>query len=117
MAGRPFAVADYVTDDRSTHLVTTIGRFDELAPDSDLVRAVAARIAEAPPGHRSVVDLYLAWPDEPDSPDEASAVLAERLAGLGVTHEVSRLTVATCPGGDRPVGYYIFRPAAGAGRA
>ena len=57
--GRPFAVADYTTDRRPTHLVSTVGRFDELAPGSGLVTALAAEIASAPAGHRSVVDLYL----------------------------------------------------------
>ena len=30
--GRPLAVADYTTDQRPTHLVSTVGRFDELTP-------------------------------------------------------------------------------------
>ncbi len=110
---RPFAVADYTTDRRPTHLVTTIGRLDELVPDSSLVEAVTDRIAEAPEGHRSVVDLYLSWPETPESPDEASAAIAERLEQLTFAHEARRVTVAVCPGGARGVGYFIFRPEVG----
>ena len=112
--GRPFASADYTTDRRPTHLVSTVGRFDELAPGSSLVTALAAQIATAPSGHRSVVDLYLSWPEAPQDADQVSATIAERLAGLGLAREGSRLTVATCPGAGRPVGYFIFRPRPGA---
>jgi acetyl/propionyl-CoA carboxylase alpha subunit/acetyl-CoA carboxylase carboxyltransferase component len=112
VAGRPMAVADYITDNRPTHLVTTIGRVEELAAGSDLVQAVTAELASAPADHESVVDLYLAWPDEPEAADEASAAIADRLARLEFAHQVRRLTVATCPGGGRPVGYFIFRPRA-----
>src|SRR3954451_6637445 len=38
--GRPVSVADYVLDDRPTHLVSTIGAFAELEPESGLRRAV-----------------------------------------------------------------------------
>ncbi|HYI53590.1 MAG TPA: biotin carboxylase N-terminal domain-containing protein, partial [Microlunatus sp.] len=112
--GRPFASADYTTDRRPTHLVSTVGRFDELAPGSGLVTALAAQIATAPAGHRSVVDLYLSWPEAPDNADRTSELIAERLAGLGLAREGSRVTVATCPGAGRPVGYFIFRPRPGA---
>ncbi|HYI56308.1 MAG TPA: carboxyl transferase domain-containing protein, partial [Microlunatus sp.] len=112
--GRPFASADYTTDRRPTHLVSTVGRFDELAPGSGLVTALAAEIASAPAGHRSVVDLYLSWPETPENADQASALIADRLAGLGLAREGSRVTVATCPGAGRPVGYFVFRPQPGA---
>ena len=85
--GRPFASADYTTDRRPTHLVSTVGRFDELAPGSSLVTALAAEIASAPAGHRSVVDLYLSWPEAPENADQASALIAERLAGLGLARK------------------------------
>ena len=112
--GRPFAVADYTTDNRPTHLVSTVGRFSELAAGSDLVATLAAQIAEAPAGHRSVVDLYLSWPETPTDADDASAQIAHRLAGLGLIHEGTRFTVAVSPGDGRPVGYFIFRPEPGA---
>jgi len=110
LVGRPFAVADYTLDDRPTHLVTTIGRVDELTPDSGLVETITAGLASAPEGHQGVVDLYLAWPALPESPEEASAYLSDRLAGLAFAHDVRRVAVAVCPGGDRPVGYFTFRP-------
>ncbi|WP_328993171.1 ATP-grasp domain-containing protein [Kribbella sp. NBC_01245] len=108
--GRPFAVAAYTLDDRPRHLVTTIGRVDELTPGSELVEAVEAQLATAPEGHQGVVDLYLAWSDAPESPEEASAALADRIAQIGFAHDVRRVAVAVCPGGDRPVGYFTFRP-------
>ncbi len=108
--GRPFAIADYTTDERPTHLVTTVGRFDEVVAGSALVDSVAGEIASAPDGHRSVVDLYLSWPEAPESPDEASAAIADRLAGLDFAHQARRVTMAICPGGGRGIGYFIFRP-------
>ncbi|TWD73096.1 acetyl/propionyl-CoA carboxylase alpha subunit [Kribbella amoyensis] len=107
---RPFAVADYTLDDRPTHLVSTIGRVDELTEDSRLVRSITAQLATAPEGHQGVTDLYLSWPGVPDSADEAATLLADKLVGLGFAHEVRRVAVAVCPDGDRPVGYFTFRP-------
>ncbi|MDN5803424.1 MAG: fused acetyl/propionyl-CoA carboxylase subunit alpha/methylmalonyl-CoA decarboxylase subunit alpha, partial [Microlunatus sp.] len=112
VAGRPFAVADYTTDRQPTHLVSTIGRFDELRPGSSLVDALTAQTAAAPAGHRSVVDLYLAWPEVPESADQASAALGDRLTGLGLIPAGGRLTTAICSAGARRVGYFVFRPAA-----
>ena len=57
--GRPLVVADYTIDDRPTHLVSTIGRVDDLRPGSDLVQDIASEVAEAGAGQQSVVDLYL----------------------------------------------------------
>ncbi|HLR84134.1 MAG TPA: biotin carboxylase N-terminal domain-containing protein, partial [Nocardioidaceae bacterium] len=110
LEGRPFAVADYTLDDRPTHVVSTIGRVDELTLGSDLVDAVAAQVANGPPDHEGVVDLYLAWPDAPATPEEASETLGARLAEVGFTHQVRRVAVAVCSGDDRPVGYFTFRP-------
>jgi acetyl-CoA carboxylase carboxyltransferase component len=110
---RAFVVCDYSLDDRPTHLVTTLGTLDELAdpqaPDG-LVESVAAQIEAAPEGHESVVDLYLAWPQAPQSPDEASARLAELLVSVPFATRVRRVAIAVCPGGDRPVSYFSFRP-------
>ncbi|HSK55573.1 MAG TPA: biotin carboxylase N-terminal domain-containing protein, partial [Jiangellales bacterium] len=75
---RPAVLADYSLDDRPTHLVSTVGTLDELAtPDAagGLVAQLDAAVDDAPPGHASVVDLYLSWPDAPDDPDEACARL------------------------------------------
>ncbi|MFT4082121.1 MAG: carboxyl transferase domain-containing protein [Nocardioides sp.] len=109
-AGRPFATADYVLDDRPTHLVTTIGRVAELTPGSALVEAIAAQVAAAPAGHQGVVDLYLSWPELPEDPERASAQLVETVAALGFAHHVRRVAVCVAPGGGRPVGYFTYRP-------
>jgi acetyl/propionyl-CoA carboxylase alpha subunit/acetyl-CoA carboxylase carboxyltransferase component len=107
---RPFAVADYTLDDRPTHLVTSVGRVDELTQDSGLTQAVTGLLAEASPGQEAVVDLYLAWPDEPESSEETSDLLAGRLAGVPFAARVRRIAVAVCPGAGRPVSYFTFRP-------
>ncbi|MEO6411420.1 MAG: carboxyl transferase domain-containing protein [Pedococcus sp.] len=107
---RPFAVADYTLDGRPTHLVTSVGRVDELAPDSELEVAVSAQLDEAAPGAEGVVDLYLSWPDEPATPEEASSRLGDLLAGMPSAQRVRRVAVAVCPGAGRPVAYFTFRP-------
>ena len=50
--GRPFAVADYLLDDRPTHLVSTIGKVSELKPGSGLVDAVTREVDAAAAGSR-----------------------------------------------------------------
>jgi len=113
-AGRPFVVADYTLDDRPTHLVSTIGTVAELTDAGGaLSGAVAGEIAGRGPGHEAVVDLYLHWPEAPDSPEAASVELARIVGALPWTTDVRRAAVAVCPGGDRPVSYFTFRPADG----
>ncbi len=108
--GRPFANADYSLDGRGSHLVTTLGTVDELAPGSALVEAVTSLVAERRSDQDAVVDLYLGWPDAPEGADEVSAELARMLGELGFPREVRRIAVAVCPGGDRPVSYVTLRP-------
>jgi acetyl/propionyl-CoA carboxylase alpha subunit/acetyl-CoA carboxylase carboxyltransferase component len=108
--GRPFAVADYTLDQRPTRLVSTVGTVAELEAGSSLVTAVEGRLAERRDGQQAVVDLYLSWPDAPESSEDASEHVRSALDGMPFTHDVRRVTVAVCPGGGRPVGYYAFRP-------
>ncbi len=108
--GRPYATTQYTIDDRPTSLVTTIGAVDELTPGSDLVRGLAAEFDQVPAGYQEAADLYLWWPQLPESDDEASALLAARLAALDVATRTRRVAVAVIPGGGRPVGYFTFRP-------
>ncbi len=115
VGGRPFAIADYTLDERPTHLVTTVGTVDELAPGSSLAEALAEQVAARGAGEQAVVDLYLGWPGEPGSPDETSAELARLLGALPFAHEVRRVAVAVCPGEGRPVSYFSFRPEDAAG--
>jgi len=110
VAGRPFVVADYVLDERPTHLVSTIGTVDELVADSPLVEAVDQQVGLDTTDHEVVVDLYLSWPDLPEKPDEASAALRDRLAALSFTRRVRRVALAVAPGGHRDVAYFTFRP-------
>ncbi|MEP7179154.1 MAG: carboxyl transferase domain-containing protein, partial [Pseudonocardiales bacterium] len=108
--GRPFAVADYVLDQRPTHLVSTVGKFTELDPTSNLSRAVSEQMASRTPEQQAVVDLYLSWPDAPDDPDECVAELTAALQPVPFAHGVRRTAVGVCPGRGRPVSYFTFRP-------
>lgn len=112
-ADRQFAVADYTLDDRPTHLTSTIGSVDELTPGSALDTAVSNDVWSRATGLQSVVDLYLRWPQEPQSPDEASDQLAALLQQLPFAQDVRRVAVAVSAGQDRPVGYFTFRPVDG----
>jgi acetyl/propionyl-CoA carboxylase alpha subunit/acetyl-CoA carboxylase carboxyltransferase component len=110
---RPVTVADYVLDDRPTHLVSTVGVFGELDADSSLSRAISDQVAACAQGQQSVVDLYLAWPDAPTDADECSAALLERLTTISFPHEVRRVAVGVCCPG-RAVSYFTLRPRDGA---
>ena len=109
-AGRPVVTADYALDERPTRLVTTIATSSELVASSDLVAAIDAELDQAPAGHAVVVDLYLSWPDAPESSPEVSAALSSVLRTLPFSQRVRRTAVAVCPGGGRRVSYYTFRP-------
>jgi acetyl/propionyl-CoA carboxylase alpha subunit/acetyl-CoA carboxylase carboxyltransferase component len=111
--GRPFVTCDYTLDDRPTLLLTTVARMSELSdsagPES-FAAAVDARLDSAKRGHEAVVDLYLHWPDAPETPDAVSLRLQEVLGSVPFARRVRRVAVAVCPGGDRPVSYFTFRP-------
>ncbi|HET7303267.1 MAG TPA: carboxyl transferase domain-containing protein [Segeticoccus sp.] len=111
--GRPFATADYVLDDRPTHLVSTVGRVEELAAGSDLVREMTDQVGRRAEGQQAVADLYLAWPDAPEEADEAARLLRDRVRALDLGGGVRRVAVAVCTGRPGPLGYFTFRPASG----
>jgi acetyl/propionyl-CoA carboxylase alpha subunit/acetyl-CoA carboxylase carboxyltransferase component len=110
--GRPFVVCDYVLDDRPSHLISTVADASELSAQSDLATAIDAQLEAAPVGHASVIDLYLSWPGAPESATDTAAALQAALGSTGLAHRARRVAVAVCPGGDRPVSYFTFRPAA-----
>jgi acetyl-CoA carboxylase carboxyltransferase component/biotin carboxyl carrier protein len=112
LAGRPFVVADYTLDERPTRLVTALAESSELEASSDLVAAINAQFEDAPADHAVVVDLYLSWPQAPSSAAEVSTALKEILGALPFAAKARRTAVAVCPGGERPVFYFTFRPAA-----
>jgi len=112
-AEHPFVVADYVIDERPTRLVSTLARWDELTGPGALVAAIDAQLQDAPPDDNGVIDLYLSWPEAPENPDEACAELRDVLRKLAFPGRVRRTAVAVCPGADRPVLYFTFRPVAG----
>jgi acetyl-CoA carboxylase carboxyltransferase component len=84
----------------------------ELADASGgLATSVGTHVAGRREGEEAVVDLYLHWPDAPESADAASEWLRPLVEALPFARDVRRVTVAVCAGGSRPVGYYAFRPA------
>ena len=110
-AGRPFVVAEYTLDNRPTRLVSTLGTLPELVdPASPLAQAIGGQVAARRQGDEVVVDLYLHWPDAPESADEVSERLRPLVGALPFAGDVRRLSVAVCAGSRRPVGYYAFRP-------
>ncbi len=108
---RPVVTASYTLDDRPTRLVSVVGTVAELGdPASDLVSAITEQVDGRDPTEQAVVDLYLHWADAPEGADATSEDLRGLVARLPVAQEARRICVAVCSGGDRPVGYYVFRP-------
>ncbi|QIM20003.1 ATP-grasp domain-containing protein [Phycicoccus sp. HDW14] len=108
--GRAVAVADYVLDERATHLVSTVGTVDELSAGSALAGLLERLVAARAEGQDAVVDLYVHWPDLPSDPEAASAELATRVAALPFAHACRRVAVGVVPDDQREVGYFTYRP-------
>ena len=115
-AGRPFAMADYTLDGRQTRVVSTVGSVAELSePGNALITTVGDEVAARHPGDDAVVDLYVLWPGAPEAPEETTEQLAHIVGALPFSSDVRRIAVAVCPGEDRPVNYFTYRPAAQGG--
>ncbi|MFQ6173063.1 carboxyl transferase domain-containing protein [Oryzobacter sp. R7] len=112
VGGRAVATADYALDERPSHLVTTVARFDELTPDGDLSRLLDDLVADRADGADAVVDLYVHWGDQPADAEEASAALGARLAAMPFAARVRRVAVGVVPDDEREVGYFTYRPQA-----
>ena len=110
--GRAVATANYRLDGRASHLVTTTGTFGELTAESDLSALLGELVGQRPAGHEAVVDVYVHWGDLPTDKETASAVLAEKLAGMPFTASVRRVAVGVVPDDAREVGYFTYRPQA-----
>ena len=82
VGGRAVATADYTLDERDSHLVSTTATVDELADGTPLSTLLVELVDGRPAGHEAVVDLYVHWGDLPRDQEQASARLAERLAGM-----------------------------------
>src|SRR4029078_12264829 len=109
-AGRTVVVADYTLDEQPRRLGTTVAESSDLDASSDLGAAIDAQLEDAPAGHPVVVDLYLSWPGAPDSATEVSESLQRVLRTLPFAGRARRTAVAVCPGGERPISYFTFRP-------
>ncbi|MCB1302258.1 MAG: acetyl-CoA carboxylase biotin carboxyl carrier protein subunit, partial [Tetrasphaera sp.] len=110
--GRPFACADYRLDRRDTHLITTLGRLEELAPDAALTRALTREVEAAlsRDDAQIALDLYVHAPELPADPDEAAGVLAATFAALPFTGRVRRIAVGVVRDAATEIGYVTLRP-------
>ncbi|HOT56640.1 MAG TPA: carboxyl transferase domain-containing protein [Ornithinibacter sp.] len=108
--GRGVASANYVLDNRVSHLITTTGTVDELTDGSPLSTLLSGLVAQRPVGHQGVVDLYVHWGDLPADKEAASAALAEKIARMPFAAQVRRVAVGVVPDDEREVGYFTFRP-------
>ena len=106
--GRSCVLADYVLDDRPTRLVSTIGRYEELVPGSELVQSIEAQVADRGADQGAVVDLYIAWPEAPEDAGETTELLRERVAAIGLG-DARRIAIGVCTGRPGPVGYFTYR--------
>ncbi|MFT4216953.1 MAG: carboxyl transferase domain-containing protein [Micropruina sp.] len=103
---RAAATADYRLEGRPTRVVSTLGRLDELAGDGP-VSTLVSELLRARAGDEAVVELYVSWPDAPDS-DRASAYLEQVLATWSLSQNVRRVVVAVCDHRSEPR-YLTFR--------
>ena len=112
--GRPVTVADYVLDDRPTHLVSTVGTFDELDARQRLSRGDQRQVAARGPDQQA--SSICTSPGPTRRPTQTSAPLrcARRLGTISFAHEVRRVAVGCLAGGGRPVSYFTCRPRDGA---
>ena len=93
--GRAAATGDYRLEGRPTRVVSTVGRFDELAGDGPVCAVVRTLLDERTEGDEAVVELYVSWPDAPDI-DRAGAILEALLAQWSLGEHVRRIVVAVC---------------------
>jgi acetyl/propionyl-CoA carboxylase alpha subunit/acetyl-CoA carboxylase carboxyltransferase component len=108
VSGRPFACADYTLDRRRTHLVSTVGRLDELVPGSALIRSLEEELDRAET--EKVADIYLYAPGLPVDPALAAVEVARRLDGTGLVQRVRRVAVGLVRGAGIEIDHLTFRP-------
>ena len=85
--GRPFAVADYTTDDGRPTWSRRSGGSTSWPPAVGWSRRVAAEIASVPPVTAAWSICTCRGPRRPSPPTRRPPLIAERLAGLGFAHE------------------------------
>ena len=103
-------MADYVLDERPTHLVSTVGEFTELDPTSDLSGALSEQTASRTPSNKPSSTCTCPGPTRRTNPTSAPTRLAAALQPVPFAHDVRRVAVGVCRGGGRPVSYFTFRP-------
>ena len=105
---RAAAAGDYRIEGRPTRVVSTLGRFDELAGDGPVCAVVGRLLGERTKGDDAVLEMYISWPDAPDL-DQAGAALADLLNGWPTLDaSVRRVVVAVCDHRSDPR-YLSFR--------
>jgi hypothetical protein len=105
--GRPCATVDFALNGVWLHLVSAVAD----APRLDAVlAAVAQRAGELPDPEHLVTDLFLTWPDRPESSDEAAALLQQSIEAHPLVAGGRRITVTVVRPQDRSVEQFTFRP-------
>ncbi|MFT4296121.1 MAG: carboxyl transferase domain-containing protein [Micropruina sp.] len=107
VAGRAAAAGEYRLEGRPTLVVSTLGRADELDAGGPVCALVGQLLAERGGSEEAVVELYISWPDAPET-DLASAQLERVLSGWPLGEHVRRVVVAVCDHRSEPR-YLTFR--------
>ena len=89
---------------------TTTATIGELVPEGALSELLTAMVEERAEGQQAVVDLYVHWGEQPVDDEQASGVLARRLAAMPFAAAVRRVAVGVVADDGREVGYFTFRP-------
>ena len=109
---RPVVVAGYTLDDRPTRLVSAVGTVDELGdPSGDLVTTLDGSRRQPRGGRgrgRRPLPALGRCPRGGRRDERAASGPCWRRSRSPATYD--GVCVAVCAGGDRPVGYYVFRP-------
>ncbi len=104
--GRATAIGDYRLEGRPRRMVSTLGTADELGADGPVARIVADQFALVPHMDK-VAELYVLWPETPDSETLGDELLAA-LSTWDWAPGFKRVAVGVCTA-DGNVDYRTFR--------
>ena len=107
-AGRATVRAEYRDQQYGqTRVLSTVGQITELAPGGPIGDLLTEQLS---PDHDTVAELYLHWAEPPADADAVSTKVRDLLDAQTFALRCRRVSVAVCPDGAAPVGYYTYRP-------